>query len=72
LIAIRVAYFKRMSSILQEVFERCIVNNGEWGQFLVPKGRKIKWFLDYEVCVCVCVCVMNHDDSFFNYYMGGR
>jgi hypothetical protein len=29
LIAIRVAYFKRMSSILQEVFERCIVNNGE-------------------------------------------
>ncbi len=46
-----------MSSILQEVFERCIVNNGEWGRFFVPKGEKETLFLDYEVCVGVCVCV---------------
>jgi len=57
LIATHVAYFKCISSILQEVFERCIVNNGGWGRFFVPKGEKKTLFLDCEVCVGVCVCV---------------
>jgi hypothetical protein len=61
LIAIHVAYFKCMSSILQEVFE--------WGWILVPKGeKKVFWIMRF---VCVCVCIVNHDDSVFNCCMGG-
>jgi hypothetical protein len=72
LIEIHVANFKCMSSILQEVFEKCIVNNGEWRRFLVPKGEKINgfWIMKF-MCVCVCVCIVSHDDSFFNCCMGG-
>jgi hypothetical protein len=55
LIEIHVANFKCMSSILQEVFEKCIVNNGEWRRFLVPKGEKKMVFGLWGSCVCVCV-----------------
>lgn len=52
-----------VSSILQEVFEICIVNNGESMMILGPKGKKMVFGL-WSLCVCVCAHTMNHDDSF--------
>jgi len=54
-----------VTSILQKVFEICIVNNGESMMILGPKGKEMVFGL-WGFCVCVCVHIVNHDGSFFN------
>jgi len=42
-----------VTSILQKVFEICIVNNGESMMILGPKGKEMVFGL-WGLCVCVC------------------